>query len=47
MFKGRKGQKLRDEVVKKSKALLDEEEEGQPRNLRTEDAKKIEVYFPF
>uniref|UniRef100_A0A915Q5Z4 Probable U2 small nuclear ribonucleoprotein A' n=1 Tax=Setaria digitata TaxID=48799 RepID=A0A915Q5Z4_9BILA len=42
LFKGKKGQKLRDEVVKKSKVVPDDEEEGQPRNLCAEDAKKIE-----
>lgn len=45
LFKGKKGQKFRDEVVKKSKAMPDDEEDGQARNLRMEDVKKIEVIF--
>uniref|UniRef100_A0A1I7W3G8 Probable U2 small nuclear ribonucleoprotein A' n=1 Tax=Loa loa TaxID=7209 RepID=A0A1I7W3G8_LOALO len=42
LFKGKKGQKFREEVVKKSKTMPDDEEDGQPRNLRIEDAKEIE-----
>ncbi|KAM3720004.1 putative U2 small nuclear ribonucleoprotein A' [Dirofilaria immitis] len=42
LFKGKKGQKFRNEIVKKSKAIPDDEEDGQPRNLRIEDVKKIE-----
>uniref|UniRef100_A0A0R3RWD0 Probable U2 small nuclear ribonucleoprotein A' n=1 Tax=Elaeophora elaphi TaxID=1147741 RepID=A0A0R3RWD0_9BILA len=42
LFKGKKGQKFRDQVVKKSRAMPDDEEDGEPRNLRVEDAKKIE-----
>ncbi|VDN86739.1 unnamed protein product [Brugia pahangi] len=41
LFKGKKGQKFREEVVKKSKTIPDDED-GQPRNLHVEDAKKIE-----
>lgn len=41
LFKGKKGEKLREEVVKKSKIMLDEDEEVQSRNIRAEDAKKI------
>ncbi|VDM98341.1 unnamed protein product [Thelazia callipaeda] len=42
LFKGEKGKKLRDEVVKKSKNILDDEEERHLENLLEEDAKKIE-----
>lgn len=45
LFKGKKGQKFRDEVVRKSRAMLDDEEDGQSRNLHAEDARKIEVKF--
>ncbi|CAG9532754.1 unnamed protein product [Cercopithifilaria johnstoni] len=42
LFKGKKGQKFRDEVVKKSRTMDNGEEDGQTRNLRAEDAGKIE-----
>ncbi|VDO46765.1 unnamed protein product [Onchocerca flexuosa] len=45
LFKGKKGQKFRNEVVKKSKVILDDEEDRQSRNLGVEDVKKIEAKF--
>lgn len=44
LFTGKKGLKLREQVVKKSKALPDEMED-RPRVLPSEDAKKIQVIF--
>ncbi|KAL3993820.1 putative U2 small nuclear ribonucleoprotein A' [Acanthocheilonema viteae] len=41
-FKGKKGQKFREEVMRKSRIVPDDEEDGLARNLRAEDAKKIE-----
>uniref|UniRef100_A0A183CWJ4 Probable U2 small nuclear ribonucleoprotein A' n=1 Tax=Gongylonema pulchrum TaxID=637853 RepID=A0A183CWJ4_9BILA len=44
LFKGKKGEKLRESVVKRSKTVPEDEDEG-PRNLRAGDVRKIEVIF--
>jgi hypothetical protein len=45
MFKGKKGAKLRNEVVKKSKPLeSDEPQPVQPSGLAISDVIKIQVY---
>lgn len=44
VFKGKKGQKVREQVVKRSRPLPEDERVEAAKMMRGEDARKIQVY---